>query len=118
VLRAKTSIWEDEDGTVRVLERGYAEGTAENADGDVITHRGGYRLEFVIHPDGSVDASFGGTIFAWYFAGDPIVGLAAPGAYAVRGHGSESYAPDGSLEAARFHGGNVINLCEALDPEG
>jgi|GEM_PF-4062726 len=116
-LKAKTSIWEDADGTVRILDRGFAAGYAESDEGRRTTHRGGYRIEVVIHPDGSLDFSGSGTLFAWYFAGDAIVGLAAPGAYAVKGHLTESYAPDGSLIAARFYGGNVIDLCDVLAPD-
>jgi hypothetical protein len=116
VLNAKTSIWEEEDGTVRLLDRGYADGYAESEDGSRITHRGGYRIEIVFHPDGSIDFHGSGTLFGWYFDGDPIVGLADPGAYAISGRLSEFYAPDGSLASAHFYGGNVVNLCDALAP--
>ncbi|MFN2417427.1 MAG: hypothetical protein ABR593_00660 [Candidatus Limnocylindria bacterium] len=115
-VRAKTTLWEHEDGTVRFMERGYAEGYAANADGDRVPYGGGYRIEVVVHPDGSAEVSASGTLFAWYFAGDSIVGLRAPGAYAVKGRGSESYAADGSLVSARFYGGKVIDLCEVLAP--
>ncbi len=115
-VRAQTSVWEDEDGTVRYMERGYAESYAENSTGDRVTHRGGYRIQVVVHPDGSVDVSASGALVAWYLAGDAIVGLTAPGAYRVKGHGTESYAADGSLVAARFYGGNVIDLCQELAP--
>jgi hypothetical protein len=117
-VRGKVSIWEYDDGTVRYLERGHAAGYAENADGDRDTLSGGYRIEIVFHPDDSVDVSASGTLFVWYFAGDAIVGLTAPGAYGVRGHGTESYAADGSLTAARFFGGHVVDLCAALTPTG
>ena len=118
VLKATTSVWEEEDGTVRLLDRGYADGYAESEDGQRVTHRGGYRIEIVFHPDGSIDFHGSGTLFGWYFDGDPIVGLADPGAYAIRGRLSESYAADGSLASAHFYGGNAVNLCDALAPSG
>jgi hypothetical protein len=111
-----TSVWEDEDGTVRILSRGYASGTATNTeDGIAYTHDGGYRVEVVIHPDGSVDVNASGNLFAWYFAGDPIEGL-SESLFAISGRGSESYAPDGSLVSAVFYGGHVVDLCAALEP--
>ncbi len=115
-LRGKTSIWEEADGTVRLLDRGFAVGYAESDQGQRATHRGGYRLEFVFHPDGSLDVSGSGALFSWYFAGDPIVGLDDPGVYAIKGHLTESYAADGTLEAAHFSGGHVVDLCEVLAP--
>jgi hypothetical protein len=116
LLRAKTSIWEEADGTVRILDRGLAVGYAESDPGLRATHSGGYRIEIVVHPDGSIDVSGSGTLFSWYFAGDPIVGLDDPGAYAIRGHLTESYASDGSLVAAHFSGGHVVDLCDVLAP--
>jgi len=111
-----TSVWEYEDGTVRILARGYASGTATNTeDGITYTHSGGFRVEVVIHPDGSVDVNASGNLFAWYFAGDPIEGL-SEGLFAISGRGSESYAPDGSLVSAVFYGGHVVDLCAALAP--
>ena len=112
---SKTSVWEHEDGTVRILSRGYASGNVTNdEDGLAYTHGGGYRIDVVVHPDGSADVH-AGNFFAWYFAGDAIVGL-SQGIFAISGHGSESYAADGSLLGARFHGGNAVDLCEALTP--
>jgi hypothetical protein len=114
--RGTASIWELDDGTVRILIRGYASGTAANTDdGLSITHAGGYRIEVVIHPDGSADVSGSGTLFAWYFPGDAIEGLST-GVFAVRGHGTEQYAADGSLVSAKFYGGHVVDLCDALAP--
>ena len=118
VLKGKTSVWEDPDGTVRIMDRGFTTGYAASDEGTRSTHSGGYRLEFVFHPDGSLDVSGSGFLFAWYVAGDPIVGLPAPGAYVLRGHLTESYAADGSLVAARFSGGEVVDLCEVLAPDG
>ncbi len=112
---SKTSVWEYPDGTVRILVRGYAAGTATNTDDDIsFTHNGGFRSEAVIHPDGSVDVSVRGTLFAWYLAGDPVVGL-SDGLFAVHGHASESYAPDGSFIGAHFDGQST-DLCEVLAP--
>jgi len=116
VDRSTTSVWEHEDGTVRMLIRGYASGTATNTeDGLTYTHSGGFRIEIVIHPDGSADIDASGNFFAWYFAGDPIVGL-SESLFAISGHGSESYAADGSLVGARFYGGHAVDVCEALTP--
>jgi hypothetical protein len=115
VDKSKTSVWEHEDGTVRILSRGYASGTATTADGMTFTQGGGYRINIVIHPDGSVDVDASGNLFAWYYPGDPIIGL-SDGVFAVSGRGSESYAPDGSLVSALFHGGNAVDLCAALAP--
>jgi hypothetical protein len=113
--RSKTSVWEYPDGTVRILARGYAAGTATNTDDDIsVTNNGGYRSEVVIHPDGSVDVSVRGTFFAWYLDGDPIVGLSA-GLFAAHGRGSESYAPDGTLLGAHFNG-RSSDLCAVLAP--
>ena len=110
-----TSVWEYPDGTVRILTRGYAAGTAANTDDDIsVTHNGGFRSEVLIHPDGSVDVSVRGTFFAWYLEGDPIVGL-SDGLFAVHGRGSESYASDGALIGARFDGQST-DLCEVLAP--
>ena len=112
----KTSVWEHEDGTLRILTRGYASGTATNVeDGLTYTHAGGYRVDVVVQPDGSVEVSASGNLFAWYFEGEPVVGL-SDGVFAISGHGSESYAADGSLLGARFFGGNAVDLCEALAP--
>lgn len=114
--RGTTSIWELDDGTVRILSRGWASGMAANTDdGLSITHSGGYRIEIVIHPDGSAHVSASGTLFAWYFPGDAIDGLTT-GVFAVRGHGTEQYAADGSLVSAKFYGGHVVDLCDALAP--
>ena len=117
VLSAKTSVWEDADGTVRQVNRGFTVGYAESDEGRRSTHRGGFRIELVFHPDGSVDAIGNGFLFSWYLAGDPVVGLAGPGAYVVKGHLTESYAPDASLVAARFYGGKVVDLCDTLAPD-
>lgn len=117
VLNGKTSVWELADGTVRLMDRGFTTGYAESDDGSRSTHSGGYRLELVFHPDGSLDVTGTGFLFAWYLEGDPIVGLPAPGAYVLRGHLTESYAADGSLEAAHFFGGEVVDLCEVLAPD-
>lgn len=115
---SKTSIWEHEDGTVRILSRGYASGTATNTDdGLAYTHGGGYRIDVMVRPDGSAEVNGSGNLFAWYFAGDPIVGL-SQGLFAISGRGSESYAADGSLLGARFYGGHVVDLCDALTPAG
>ena len=114
--KSKTSVWEYEDGTVRILSRGYASGTATTEDGMTYTQRGGYRINVVIHPDGSVDVDVSGNLFGWYYPGDPIIGLSA-GVFAVSGRGTESYAPDGSLVSARFYGGNAVDLCAQLAPE-
>lgn len=111
---SKTSVWEFEDGTIRILSRGYAEGFATNTDADIsLRNAGGYRIDVTIHPDGSADVHASGVLFGWYFPGENVEGLSA-GAFAVRGHGTEHYAPDGSLASARFYGGRVVNLCEAL----
>ena len=111
------SVWEYEDGSVRILNRGYANGTATNTeDGTTYTHGGGFRVNIVVHPDGSVDIDASGNLFGWYFAGDPIVGL-SDGVFAVSGRGSESYAADGSLTGARFYGGHVVDLCAELAPD-
>ena len=108
-----TSVWEYPDGTQRILNRGYAAGTATNTDDDIsVTHNGGFRSEVVIHPDGSVDVSVRGTFFAWYLEGDPIVGL-SDGLFAVHGRGSEAYATDGAFIGARFNGQST-DLCEVL----
>ena len=113
---SKTSVWEQDDGTVRILSRGFAEGTATNTDDDITyTHNGGYRIEVVIHPDGSADVTASGRFFAWYVPGDAVVGLST-GLFAVDGHGSESYAADGSFIGAEFRGGHAVDLCEALAP--
>ena len=113
---SKTSVWEHEDGTIRILNRGFASGTATNTDDDITyTHSGGFRIEVVIHPDGSADVTVSGTVFAWYFPGDPIVGL-SDGLFAINGHGSESYSADGSLVGAQFQGGHAVDLCEELAP--
>lgn len=79
------------------------------------TQSGGYRINIVINPDGSVDVDASGNLFGWYYPGDPIIGLSA-GVFAVSGRGVESYASDGSLVGARFYGGDVVDLCEALAP--
>lgn len=116
VDRSTISVWESEDDTVRILQRGYASGTAINTEDDItFTHAGGFRIDVVIHPDGSVDVNASGNLFAWYFAGDPIEGL-SDGLFAISGRGSESYAPDGSLVSAVFYGGHVVDLCGALAP--
>ena len=112
---SKTSVWEHEDGTIRILSRGYASGTVTTEDGRAYTHGGGYRVDVVVHPDGSVEVNGTGNLFAWYFAGDAIVGL-SQGIFAISGHVSESYAADASLLGARFYGGNAVDLCEALSP--
>lgn len=115
---SKTSVWEHDDGTLRILTRGFASGTATNTEDDITyTHSGGFRIEVVVHPDGSADVSASGTFFAWYFEGDPIVGL-PEGLFAINGHGTESYAADGSPVSARFLGGHAVDLCEALTPAG
>ena len=45
-----TSVWEYPDGSVRILVRGYAAGTATNTDDDIsVTHNGGFRSE-VLNP--------------------------------------------------------------------
>jgi hypothetical protein len=113
---SKVTVWEEEDGTLRILNRGYASGTATNTeDGTTYTHGGGFRVSIIVHPDGSVDVDASGNLFAWYYPGDPIIGL-SDGVFAVSGRGSESYAPDGSLIAARFYGGHAVDLCELLAP--
>jgi len=115
VDRSKTSVWEYPDGTVRILVRGYAAGTATNTDDGIsVTNNGGFRSEVVIQPDGSVDVSVSGTFFAWYLEGDPIVGLSA-GLFLARGRGMESYAADGSLTGAQFYG-HSADLCDDLAP--
>ena len=114
--RGKTSVWELEDGTIRILMRGYAEGFATNTDDDIsLRHAGGYRIEVTINPDSSADVSVSGVLFGWYFPGENIQGLSA-GVFAVRGHGTEHYAADGSFVSGRFYGGRVVDLCEALAP--
>lgn len=115
VDRSKISVWEYEDGTVRILHRGYANGFATTDDGTTYTHSGGFRSTIILHPDGSVDVDVSGNLFGWYYAGDPVVGL-TEGVFAVSGRGSESYAADGSLVAARLYGGHVVDLCAALAP--
>ena len=117
VLKSKTSVWEDADGTVRLLDRGFADGYAESEEGRRFRQHGGYRIEIIFHPDGSVVFNGSGNLFAWYFAGDPIFGLSDPGVYALFGRLTESYAPDGSLLGARFYGGRVVDLCDALAPD-
>jgi hypothetical protein len=115
VDRSKTSVWEAADGTVRMLTRGFASGTATNTDDDIsLSEAGGFRIDIVIHPDGAVDVEGSGTLVAYYFPGDAIEGLSA-GIYEVRGHVTEQYAPDGSLVAASFSG-HAVDLCEALAP--
>ena len=116
VDKSKTSVWEHEDGTVRILSRGYASGTATTEGGMTYTQSGGFRIDVVIHPDGSVDVDASGNLFGWYYPGDPIIGLSA-GVFAVSGRGSEGYAPDGSLVSARFYGGHVVDLCAAFSPD-
>ena len=116
VDRSKIKVWESEDGTVRILQSGYASGTATNTEDDIAyTHGGGFRSEVIIHPDGSVDVNASGNLFAWYFVGDPIEGL-SDGLFAISGRGSESYAPDESLVSAVFYGGHAVDLCAALAP--
>ena len=116
VDRSTVSVWESDDGTVRILQRGYASGTATNTEDDIaFTHGGGFRTEVVIHPDGSVDVNASGNLFAWYLAGEPVVGL-SEGLFAISGRGSESYAPDGSLVSAVFYGGHAVDLCAELAP--
>jgi hypothetical protein len=115
VDRSKISVWEYQDGTVRVLHRGYANGFATTDDGTSYTHSGGFRANLVFHPDGSLEVDVSGNLFAWYYAGDPIIGL-SEGVFAVSGRGSESYAADGSLISARLYGGNSVDLCAALAP--
>ena len=110
------SVWESEDGTIRILQRGYASGTATNTEDDIaFTHGGGFRSDVVIHPDGSVDVNASGNLFAWYFVGDAIEGL-SDGLFAITGRASESYAPDESLVSAVFYGGHAVDLCAALAP--
>lgn len=116
VDRSKVSVWETDDGTVRILQRGYASGTATNTEDDIaFTHAGGFRIEVIIHSDGSVDVNASGNLFAWYLVGEPIVGL-SDGVFAISGRGSESYAPDGSLVSAVFYGGHAVDLCAELAP--
>lgn len=112
--QTKLSIWEYDDGSMRILSRGYVDQVAINTrDGTSISQRGGYMIDLAIHADGSVEVRASGNLFAWYYPGDAVVGL-APGAFFVRGHGTESYDAAGALVAARFYGGSVIALCDAL----
>ena len=115
-VRSKTTTWEADDGTVRILDRGFASGVATNTDDEVSLHQqGGYHIDVVIHPDGSVDVKASGVLVAFYFPGDPVEGLSS-GAWAVRGHGTEHYAADGSLTSATFQGQIIADLCHSLAP--
>lgn len=116
VSRDTTSEWETADGTFRSLSRGYAAGVTTNTDDDIsFSDPGGYKIDIVFHPDGSIDVKGSGVLTAFYFPGDPVEGLTA-GAFAVHGYLTEHYAADGSLTSATFHGRIVADLCEVLAP--
>jgi hypothetical protein len=63
--------------------------------------------------DGSVDASFGGQLFAFYTADEAAASSLGQGLWYVRGHGFEHYGPDGTLLSAGANG-RVVDVCALL----
>jgi hypothetical protein len=110
----QTTFAVKKDGSQRFLDRGFAAGYATNLDtGMTIDSRGGYMISVVVDADGSVRADAHGRFFAYYFPGDRSdIGV---GLFAVRGHVTERYSPDGTLIGTRTTG-RVTDLCAAWAP--
>lgn len=80
--------------------------------GAFLTSKGGGRATFTFEADGSVRVDISGAIiFAWYVPGDDV--NVEPGLYQLQGHGTEWYAPDGTLIRAIVRG-HAVDVCEAL----
>lgn len=100
------------DGTVRILQRGYATSLVTNLDsGETLALGGGSRITIAFRADGSIDAWGSGVFFAFYVEGD--ASDLGPGMHVVMGRVTERYAPNGSLIRATFKGRST-NLCEVL----
>jgi hypothetical protein len=108
----QTTFAATKDGSVRVLQRGFAMSEVTNlASGESLTFGGGSRITIMFRADGSVEAWGSGKLFAFYFAGD--VGDLGPGVHSVTGRVTERYGTDGSLTDATFSG-RAENLCDVL----
>ena len=100
------------DGSIRILERGWAENEVRNdATGESVMSAGGYMTSIVIDADGAVHVRGTGAHFAWYFEGD--VSDLAPGFWGIWGHATEDYAGDGTFLFATFSG-RAIDFCAAV----
>jgi hypothetical protein len=79
--------------------------------GETLRFAGGFRISIVFNADGSIDADGTGSLFAYYFPGDPSeIGT---GWHHISGHLVEHYASDGTYLGNEFSGSSQ-NLCEAL----
>jgi hypothetical protein len=78
-------------------------------DGGSIKVRGGARLEYVFHADGTVDVTARGIIAAAYFAGDGF----GPAMWLFRGNLHDRADATFTLIAHEFKG-NATDLCAAL----
>ena len=66
-----------------------------------------------IRSDGTVDATFGGQLFAFYTAEEAAVSSLGQGLWYVRGHGFEHYGSDGVLTSAGANG-RIVDVCALL----
>jgi len=84
--------------------------TITNLDtGRSVTVRGGARLEYVFHADGTVDVTARGIVAAAYFAGDGV----GPSMFLFRGNLRDRADATFTLTAHEFRG-NATDLCAAL----
>lgn len=87
-----------------------SQGTITNLDdGGSITVRGGARLEYVFHADGTLDVTARGIIAAGYFPGD----VGGPSMWLFRGHLHDQVDATFTGIAHSFIG-NATDLCAAL----
>jgi hypothetical protein len=100
------------DGDQRLKFNGHILSTVTNLENasHVAELSSNAQITIWLRSDGSVDATFGGQLFAFYTAEEAAVSTLGQGMWYVRGHGFEHYGPDGVLTSAGAVG-RVVDVC-------
>jgi hypothetical protein len=101
-----------DDGSQRLVFNGFIRSTASGNGQELVVNLNS-KVTIWLFPDGRVEATFSGPVFAFYTVEEAEVSSLGQGIWYVRGHGGESYGVDGSLQSATAVG-NIVDVCAAL----